>query len=215
MTRASERAIGTVRELILRGEFAAGARLGEAELAERLGVSRTPVREALARLAAEGLVEIAPNRGARVSSWSVAELEQVFDLRTALEPRLTALAVPNAGPGDVAALHELARSMLDVGLPGPGQDLDAVVPLNREFHAHLVTLADQPAMAGALAGAVRAPIVLRNFHAYDDASLRRSLAHHAEIVDAVRAGDPVWAQAVMTAHIRNARAVMVLAQEDT
>lgn len=215
MTRASERAIGTVRELILRGEFAAGARLGEAELAERLGVSRTPVREALARLAAEGLVEIAPNRGARVSSWSVAELEQVFDLRTALEPRLTALAVPNAGPGDVAALHELARSMLDVGLPGPGQDLDAVVPLNREFHAHLVTLADHPAMAGALAGAVHAPIVLRNFHAYDDASLRRSLAHHAEIVDAVRAGDPVWAQAVMTAHIRNARAVMVLAQEDT
>ena len=53
--------------------------------------------------------------------------------------------------------------------------------------------------------------MLRNFHAYDDASLRRSLAHHAEIVAAVRAGDPAWAAAVMTAHIRNARAVMVRA----
>ncbi len=215
MTRASERASDTVRELILHGEFAAGSRLGEAELAERLGVSRTPVREALTRLAAEGLVEIVPNRGARVSSWTVAELDEVFDLRAALEPRLTALAVPSARPGDVDALDELAREMLRVGLPGPDQDLDAVVGLNREFHAHLVTLAAHPAMAGALAGAVHAPIVLRNFHAYDDAALRRSLAHHVEIVAAVRAGDPDWARAVMTAHIHNARAVMVrVAQED-
>ena len=205
------RTVAAVRELILRGDFPAGARLGEVELAERLGVSRTPVREALGRLAAEGLVEIVPNRGARVPSWTVAELEGVFDLRTALEPRLTALAVPRAGHADVAALGELAEAMLDVGAPGPDQDLDAIVPLNREFHGRLVALADQPAMASALAGAIHAPIVLRNFHTYDEASLRRSLAHHLEIVAAVRAGDPAWAQAVMTAHIPNARAVMVRA----
>ena len=66
-------------------------------------------------------------------------------------------------------------------------------------------------LAGALAGAVHAPLVLRNFHTYDDASLRRSLAHHVEIVAAIRAGDPAWARAVMTAHIHNARAVMVRA----
>jgi DNA-binding GntR family transcriptional regulator len=211
------RTVAAVRELILRGDFPAGARLGEVELAERLGVSRTPVREALGRLAAEGLVEIIPNRGARVTSWTVAELEGVFDLRTALEPRLTALAVPRAMDADITALDELARAMLDVGTPGPDQDLDAIVPLNREFHGRLVGLADQPAMASALAGAIHAPIVLRNFHTYDAASLRRSLAHHVEIVAAVRAGDPVWAQAVMTAHIRNARAVMVRAasQEET
>jgi DNA-binding GntR family transcriptional regulator len=211
------RTVAAVRELILRGDFPAGARLGEVELAERLGVSRTPVREALGRLAAEGLVEIVPNRGARVTSWTVAELEGVFDLRTALEPRLTALAVPRATDAAIAALDELALAMLDVGTPGPDQDLDAIVPLNREFHGRLVALADQPAMASALAGAIHAPIVLRNFHTYDAASLRRSLAHHVEIAAAVRAGDPTWAQAVMTAHIRNARAVMVRAasQEET
>src|SRR5687768_296962 len=114
MTRASERTVGTLRELILHGEFVAGARLGEVELAERLGVSRTPVREALARLASEGLVEIVPNRGARVSSWTVGELEEVFDLRAALEPRLTALAVPHAGPADVDALDALAHRMVEV-----------------------------------------------------------------------------------------------------
>jgi DNA-binding GntR family transcriptional regulator len=211
MTRASERAVGAVRELILRGDLPAGARLGEVELAERLGVSRTPIREALTRLAAEGLVEIVPNRGARVSSWSVAELEGVFDLRSALEPKLTGLAVPRADATDVAVLEDLAAAMLEVGLPGPRQDLDALVPLNRRFHDRLVAVADQPALATALAGAIHAPIQLRNFHAYDEASLRRSLAHPVEIVAGIRAGDPTWAQAVMTAHIHNARAVMVRA----
>ena len=214
MTRpvtSAERALATLRDLIMGGELAPGARLGEVEIADRLGVSRTPVREALSRLAAEGLVEIAPNRGARVVTWTVAELEGVFDLRAVLEPQLTAHAVPNAAPADVDELDALARRMHEVGTPGPGQDLDALVPLNRAFHDRLVALADHPALAAALAAAIHPPIVLRNFHAYDEASLRRSLAHHSEIVAALRAGDPEWARAVMTSHIANARAVMVRA----
>ena len=210
---SSERTLGEVRELILAGDFAAGARLGEAELAERLGVSRTPVREALSRLAAEGLVEIVPNRGARVSSWTVAELEEVFDLRSALEPRLTALAVPRATAADTAGLERLARAMEREGRPGPRRDLDALVPLNRAFHGRLVELAGRPATAAALAGAVHAPIVLRNFHAYDDASLARSLAHHVEIVAAVRAGDADGAAAAMEAHLRSALAHVLSAME--
>ena len=208
---ASGRTVDALRELILHGAFASGTRLGEAELAERLGVSRPPVREALARLASEGLVELSPNRGARVSSWTVAELEGVFDLRTVLEPELTALAVPNAAEADAEALASLAARMTEVGTPGPAQDLDALVPLNREFHGRLVALAGHPALAAALAAAIHAPIVLRNFHTYDDASLRRSLSHHAEIAAAIRAGDSQWARAVMSAHIRNARSVMIRA----
>jgi len=208
---SGERALEVLRELILSAQLAPGSRLGEVELAERLGVSRTPVREALTRLAAEGLVEIVANRGARVATWTVAELEGVFDLRASLEPQLAGFAVPNATESDVAELDALARQMVDVGSPGPEQDLDALVPLNRAFHDRLVALADHPALATALAAAIHPPIVLRNFHTYDEASLRRSLAHHAEIVAAVRAGDAAWAQAVMTAHISNARAVMVRA----
>ena len=229
MTQAvtsTARTLGTVRDLILHGDLPPGSRLGEVELADRLGVSRTPVREALGRLAAEGLVEIVPNRGARVSSWTVAELQDVFELRARLEPRLAALAVPRAAAADAAELERLARAMERAGASGPhrdldardldardldARDLDALVPLNRAFHGRLVDLAGRPAMAAALAGAVHAPIVVRNFHAYDDASLARSLAHHLEIVAAVRAGDPDWAAAVMTAHIHNARAVMVRA----
>jgi DNA-binding GntR family transcriptional regulator len=214
VTRAltsAERALATLRDLIMGGELAPGARLGEVELAERLGVSRTPVREALSRLAAEGLVEITPNRGARVVTWTVSELEGVFDLRSVLEPQLTAHAVPNATPADVDVLDDLARRMCEVGPPGPGQDLDALVPLNRAFHDRLVALAAHPTLATALAAAIHPPIVRRNFLTYDEASLRRSLAHHGEIVAALRAGDPEWARAVMTSHIANARAVMVRA----
>lgn len=208
---SAERALATLRDLIMGGELAPGARLGEVEIADRLGVSRTPVREALSRLAAEGLVEIAPNRGARVVTWTVAELEGVFDLRAVLEPQLTAHAVPNAAPADVDELDALARRMHEVGTPGPGQDLDALVPLNRAFHDRLVALAAHPTLATALAAAIHPPIVRRNFLTYDEASLRRSLAHHSEIVAALRAGDPEWARAVMTSHIANARAVMVRA----
>jgi DNA-binding GntR family transcriptional regulator len=204
---SAERALDTLREDILRGALPAGARLGEVELADRLGVSRTPVREALSRLAAEGLVELAPNRGARVASWTVDELEGVFALRSLLEPQLTALAVPHASAADLDALEELAAQMVALG----DRDPDGLVPLNRAFHGRLVELAAAPALATALAGAVHSPLVARNFHAYDAASLRRSLAHHVEIVAALRAGDPEWARAVMTAHIHNARAVMVAA----
>ena len=214
MTRSAtsaERVLHELRELILAGALAPGARLGEVELADRLGVSRTPVREALTRLAAEGLVELAPNRGARVATWTVAELEGVFDLRLSLEPQLTGFAVPHATERDIAELEELASRMLAVGTPGPARDLDALVPLNRAFHERLVALAGHPTLASALAAAIHPPIVRRNFHAYDAESLRRSLAHHLEIVAALRARDPGWARAVMTAHICNARAVMVRA----
>lgn len=214
MTRSvtsAERVLQELRDLILGAELAPGSRLGEVELAERLGVSRTPVREALTRLAAEGLVEMVPNRGARVATWTVAELEGVFDLRASLEPRLAAYAVPNATADDAAELDDLAHRMLEVGLPGRRQDLDALVPLNRAFHDRLIGLAAHPTLASALAAAIHPPIVRRNFHAYDEASLRRSLGHHLEIVAAVRAGDPAWAQAVMTAHLSNARTVMVRA----
>lgn len=213
-TTSSNRVFDTLRDLILRGELAAGSRLGEVELADRLGVSRTPIREAFGRLAAEGLIELVPNRGARVTSFTRAELQGVFDVRVSVEPELTALAVTHATDADIDRLQALAERMVEVGTPGPNQDLDALVPLNRQFHDDLAALAQHPALRSVLAGVVRAPIVLRNFHAYDDASLRRSLAHHVEIVAALRARDPQWAKAVMTAHIRNARAVLIGAADE-
>lgn len=207
--RASERALADLREAILDGDLPAGAHLGEVEIAERLGLSRTPVREALTRLAAEGLVELEAHRGARVTRFSRADLDGIFDVRLALEPQATARAALHATPADLDALDALATAMIAVGAPGPDQDLDALVDLNRDFHARLLALARAPALAAALANVVHTPVVTRTFRTYDADSLARSLAHHAEIVAALRAGDGDWAGAAMRCHLGNARAVMV------
>lgn len=209
MTRASERATGGLRRAILAGELPAGRRLGEVALAERLGVSRTPVREALSRLAAEGLVELTPRRGARVASFSAEELESIFAVRAALEPLGAARAAERATPADVEGLQALAEEMLAVGHPGPGQHLETLVGLNQAFHGQLLEIANQPPLTLALAGVMHAPVVLRNFHAYDPDSLRRSLGHHEELVAAIGAADAQWASAVMVSHVANARVAMV------
>lgn len=198
-----------LRDLILSGEFSAGAKLGEADMAARLDMSRTPVREALSRLAAEGLVELVANRGASVVRWSTEDLEQIFQLRLRLEPYAVSLAVPRLQPDHLAELDDLARRMFEVGKPGPGQDLDAIVTMNRRFHGLLIEQAENPALAASLLAVTHAAVVHQNFHDYGEAALARSLAHHVEMVAAARAGDAVWAGHVMASHLHNARATML------
>lgn len=211
---AAEQVALSLREQILSGTIAAGSRLGEAELAGQLSVSRTPIREALSRLAAEGLVDLQPNRGARVVSFDRAQLHQIFELRLRLEPYAVHQAVPNLDPSRLAELDELAGEMLRVGRPGRGQDLAAIVELNRRFHNRFIEAAGNPALAAALRGVTHAAVVHQNFHDYSKDALRRSLQHHVEMVAAARAGDADWAEVVMRAHLYNARATM-LRGEDT
>jgi len=198
-----------LRDLILAGALAAGSKLGEAELATRLDVSRTPVREALSRLAAEGLVEIVPNRGARVARWTDDDLQQIFELRLRLEPYAVGLAVPRLSDSDLDELDDLAHRMQNLGKPGRAQDLDGIVQLNRQFHRTLINRAANPAPASSLLAVTHASVVNQNFHNYSSAALARSLAHHVEIVAAARAGNAEWANSVMRSHLYNARATML------
>jgi DNA-binding GntR family transcriptional regulator len=201
-----------LRELILAGALPAGTKLGEADLATRLDVSRTPVREALSRLAAEGLVDLVPNRGARVARWSDEDLEQIFELRLRLEPYAVGLAIPRLSDSDLDDLDDLAQRMVGLGKPGRSQDLDGIVHLNRQFHRTLINRAANPALASALLAVTHASVVNQNFHNYSPAALARSLAHHVEIVAAARVGNADWANAVMRSHLYNARATMLPAQ---
>jgi DNA-binding GntR family transcriptional regulator len=206
---AAEQAARCLREEILSGAIASGTRLGEAELAGRLSVSRTPIREALSRLAAEGLVELQPNRGARVVTWTTAELSEIFELRLRLEPHAVRQAVPKLGADSLDELDRLAAEMARVGRPGRGQDLTAIVELNRTFHGMFIEAAGSAPLASALRGVTHAAVVHQNFHDYTPDALRRSLNHHVEMVAAARAGDADWAEAIMRAHLYNARATMI------
>ena len=210
MAAAVDSALRTLREQILAGLIPAGARLGESDLAEQLAVSRTPVREALSRLAAEGLVDLVPNRGARVASWTTEQLREIFELRLAVEPQIVARAVPRLTSDQLEDADDLARRMMSLGRPGRLQDLDALVELNRTFHGIFVAAADNAAFAASLRTVTHAAVVRRNFEDYDAAALARSLQHHLEMVAATRARDADWASAIMRAHLHNARATMVL-----
>jgi DNA-binding GntR family transcriptional regulator len=209
MRQAAEQAADAIREEILAGRIPAGARIAEADVARQLSVSRTPIREALSRLAAEGLVELSPNRGARVASWTTAELREIFEVRLRLEPYAVRQAVPLLTAAQLGELGGLADAMLAAGRPAGPQDLAAIVGLNRQFHGLLVATAGNAALAASLTAVTHAAVVHQNFQHYTPGALARSLAHHLEIVEAARAREPAWAESVMRSHLFNARATML------
>lgn len=200
---AVERAYRAVTSMIANGEIAPGARLREQSLAESIGVSRTPVREALGRLSAEGVVEITPNRGAQVVSFTADDIDALFDLRSRLEPHAVALAVPRLSPDDLEQLLRWSWEM--ERLAASRSDFEQLNALNSAFHGMFFDRCGNRLLAGALRGVIRPAIAALTFHRYSQRALERSMVHHAEIVEAATAGDADWAESTMRAHILSAR----------
>lgn len=211
MVRAVDRVYARLRADILEGVHPPGARLGEAELAEATGSSRTPVREALRRLEVEGLVEVLPHRGARVPDWTPEDLEEIYDLRMLLESAAARRAATRVTIADADRMDELCRLMEAAVEPGAGQDLDRVAELNAEFHDIVRAAAASGRLVSMLNAVVQLPLVMRTFHRYSPADLARSSAHHRELAAALRARDGTWAESVMRAHVLAAKAVLMRA----
>lgn len=126
-----------LRKAILRGLFQSGQSLRQDEIATQFGVSRIPVREALRQLEAEGLVTLYPNRGATVSALSPAEIQEICEIRIALETTAIQLAIPQMATSDL----QKAKTILEMT-----QETEASrwAELNWEFHATLYTPANRP-----------------------------------------------------------------------
>jgi DNA-binding GntR family transcriptional regulator len=206
--RTKDTAVEAVRDLILSGQYGPGARLGEADLAELVGVSRTPVREALRHLAAEGLVEIRPNKGARVVEWSADELDQVFDLRAQVEGLAARRAATRATAVQLDQLEQVAVEHL-AQTQRRRRDLDRVYALNSEFHGGVVALVGGASLPTVIGTLVHTAVLVRTLHTFDDAAMLRSAHHHLELVAALRARDPEWAESVMRSHLLSARASLL------
>lgn len=202
MPRAADVAYETLRQMILTGEARAGSRLGEAEMAELLRLSRTPVREALQRLDSDGLVELLPHRGARVVSWTPADLEEIFELRGQLEPYGAARAARQGLSADV--LDEMDGLCVQMEKCAADHDFPGLAGLNSRLHGGVIAGSGNGRLADLIKTVIHVPIVTGTFARYDAVSLRRSMGHHRELVAALRARDPAWAEAVMTSHIRAA-----------
>jgi DNA-binding GntR family transcriptional regulator len=137
---AADRVAAQLRSEILQADIAPGSRLSQQSVAARFGVSRIPVRDALQVLAAEGLVVPTPNATATVTGLSVSELEELYELREAVEPLVTELAVPNVGRADVVTMRRQLEVMDD------HVDVRAWLAANADFHAAVYTHASRPRM---------------------------------------------------------------------
>jgi DNA-binding GntR family transcriptional regulator len=135
---SAARVASQLRTEILHGDLAPGSKLAQVGLAERFGVSRIPVRDALAVLAAEGLVQPLSNATAIVTRMSVEELQELYELRLSIEPRTTEIAVPNVGRADILYLRQQLAIM--------SEPIDARTWLaaNTEFHAAVYRKANRP-----------------------------------------------------------------------
>jgi DNA-binding GntR family transcriptional regulator len=128
LTLASQRVTESIRAMILSGEMAPGSRIRQEELAERFGLSRIPVREALRRLESDGLVLLVPNSSAWVAKIDMQECIEVYKIRERLEPLAISEAVANMSDDDVAVLEDLVTRMEQ------SPDTEEFLRLDREFH---------------------------------------------------------------------------------
>ncbi|MCX2729753.1 GntR family transcriptional regulator [Saccharopolyspora sp. NFXS83] len=204
MSQAATRAYSDLRQAILTGARPAGTRLREEELAETFGLSRTPVREALRRLEADGLVRLVPHRGAEVVRFEDEDVDELFDLRCLLESHAARRAAER-GDTDVAALRELCEQMEHLLHDLDDSGYEQITRLNMEFHRAVHRAGGRRLLPDLLSRVIDVPLVRRTFHQYTAAELDRSFAQHRELVDAIAAGDGDWANAVMQSHLRAAR----------
>lgn len=194
---AQDAVLASLREDIRTGLLAPGDQIVQEALAERYGVSRVPLREALKTLESEGQVTYYPHRGYFVAELSVADLLEVYRLRALLEAEAIRAAVPTLGDDDVAALADLAH---DIDAASARGDLTAVTVANRRFHFALFDAAGMPRLSRLLRQLWEATDAYRSLYFQAPSNRERVAGEHAAMVTALRARD---AEAVVALHDRH------------
>ncbi|WP_338468166.1 GntR family transcriptional regulator [Novosphingobium sp. ZN18A2] len=203
MSRASERAYELIRALILSGELQPGSQLGEEALAERCGVSRTPVREALRRLEAELFVKRNEAQRTFVADWTLEDVADTFELRAMVESLAARRAAMAMDDGTLERLRA-CNSAIREAINQPEPDTLGFLDGNREFHAIILAAAGSRRLEALLNTLVEQPVVWRTAYHYGREELLRSYSEHEELIAAFSRRDGAWAEAVMAAHIRRA-----------
>lgn len=188
-----------LRDEIISGALPPGEELHEFALARSLGVSRGPVREALGRLATEGLVTIRPRRGAVVRALSSAEFIEAYQVREALEMMAVRLAVPRLTAEDLTVMERLVEEMASRGEAG---DVQGFFEANSEFHQRFFEAAGN-GMLSELYRQLRGQIDRHRRRSLElRGDLRRSIVEHRAILSAAASGDVERAVGLVSEHIR-------------
>ena len=198
----------TLRRSILSGELTGGTRLVQAELAEALDVSTTPIREALRDLASEGLIQLDAHRGGVVRELDPEELHEIYSIRTILEPEAMKLAVHRMSDDvieRVTVLHEQMQA---------SENSADFITLNREFHLSIYDAVGSARLLGILQGLhdASAMYVSASIIARPDLRLQ-AVADHVDIIAALRARDPERAAQAILDHIQIPQQVFTMGDE--
>lgn len=197
---AGQMAAKAIRDRILSGDLAPGATLNQNELADSLGMSRIPIRDALRSLAAEGLVRLRARSTATVTPLSLDDLEELYEIRLALEPRLCREALPMVGPAQI----DLMAEALELMETAEGSDW---LGLNRVFHETLYTCADKPRTIEVIDQIRRATDrYTRIYQRFDRIKVQ---LEHRLIFEAVSDGHPRRVEALVAAHLADGYETML------
>ncbi len=196
-------AYDAVRERIASGTVVPGEWLREHTVATSLGLSRTPVREALRLLAAEGVVELVQNRGARVIDWTPDDIDEAYRLRALIEGYGAGLAARRADAACVDGLRTL-QDRYERALASDGS-VATPAQCNDDFHAAVLAASGSARLSALLSAVSSAPLVRRVLQGYDIDDRQRSVVAHRDIVTAIENGDDELATSAMSSHILAAR----------
>jgi DNA-binding GntR family transcriptional regulator len=191
-----------LKEAILHCKLPPGSRLDEVKVAGDLRVSRTPVREALQRLAAEGLAVIVPHRGAFVISLSVKDIEELYEMREAMEGHAARLAATRATPVTLVALEQVLQEYAEA--VGP-DDRDLIVLLDSQFHDGVAQAGQNGRLLQAIRSYREQLRLLRTTSVAIPGRPARSLREMTAVLKALKSRDPDAAEAEMRRHIRSVR----------
>ncbi|MDT0158531.1 GntR family transcriptional regulator [Microbacterium sp. ARD32] len=199
---AGARIAAGIRSAIISGERPPGARIRQEDVAAEYGASRVPVREAIRQLEFEGLVTVVANAGAWVSRLTLAECEEVYQMRERLEPLLLRYSAPALTPDDLDRLSDLAER-----ISGVGGDTEAFLMLDREFHLFSYSRAETTQLLPLVHKLWNTTAPYRRAYVAGWEPASRGIAHeeHHLMVAALRDGDVEEAEHVLAGHIRRTR----------
>lgn len=198
---ATEQAYQAIRKEILTGRLEQGERLTETRLSDDMGMSRTPIREAIGRLVLEGFIERQSGYTTRVAHFPKDEAEQVYEIRRLVECYSVQRAAKLATDEDIAQLREIHAQMRRDTPPEDESAYERLTAANEAFHRTIVAAARSPRLTALMTTALDVGMVVRTYSMFSARDLERSLAHHAEIIEAIEARAPDWAASVMSAHL--------------
>ena len=207
-TSSVDKACHAIREAIRNGQYPGGSWIREIAVAQVAEVSRTSVRQALNVLAAEGYVELHPNRGAMVVDWTEENLLQVFDVRAMLEAYGCELAATHRTAEELGELQREADLFSELVHREGAPDSRLIAESNNRFHRLILSAGRNARLASLLVAVVQVPMVKQTFAKYDRTALVRSAQQHQDLVVSIRAQDGAWARATMAAHILAAKNVI-------